>query len=753
MANETQIIITAVTAQAEASLRTLGQSVSGVSRQMLDMSGVAGTLAGALSLTAFAGMIKHSIDAADELNNLSIKTGTSVEQLAGLKYAAEQSDTSLQAVAGAAKKLSTNMAENPAIFKKFGIDAKDSTGALIQLANIFSAMPDGVEKTALAVKLMGKSGEEMIPFLNQGGDAIQTLVNHGMEYNPVTAESARLAADFNDNLKKLQDSAGKAGMAMTNELLPQLTQISEAMAQAARDSGLLKSLWVGLGGLGTAVFTDEMLTRSAQIERRITSINDQIKSAEGMRGIATPISIPLHIERGNLERELADIRKSAEDAARKPVADMSKTGDGKGAQLACEISGGKWINGKCIKPETGKSKVDQNETTLASMQSELFRKQMEEMGVSAEQTKVYELAMKGATRAQIEEAQAIADSIAPIKAKLEAEKQAKKQIEDFAKGSTLVSGMKKDFEIDLAKKNRTLNDAMTSAADKQHADNLDGVSSRTARLRDELEKSNLTQEAQLHLLNAINQAESDQRKGLEELRLQVDKNNASWEYGANVALRNYLDEISNVAKQSEGLFSRAFKGMEDSLVNFVKTGKLDFKSLADSIITDLIRMQIQKSIMQPMMSAGGDWLSTILPAFIGGVTGGGTSAQVSSAPVSQYSLSSGGSSIGMRASGGPVDKNSLYQVNERGPELLNMNGNDYLMMGGQGGFVKPLGAPVQGASQQNSGAITVMVNVNAQTGETKTSGGNADLNGLGTRIGSMVREIMVQEKRPGGVLA
>ena len=44
----------------------------------------------------------------------------------------------------------------------------------------------------------------------------------------------------------------------------------------------------------------------------------------------------------------------------------------------------------------------------------------------------------------------------------------------------------------------------------------------------------------------------------------------------------------------------AFKGMEDAMVNFVKTGKLDFKSLADSIISDIIRIQIQQKVTGPL---------------------------------------------------------------------------------------------------------------------------------------------------------
>ncbi len=46
---------------------------------------------------------------------------------------------------------------------------------------------------------------------------------------------------------------------------------------------------------------------------------------------------------------------------------------------------------------------------------------------------------------------------------------------------------------------------------------------------------------------------------------------------------------------------------------------------------------------------------------------------------------------GRRAIGGPVSPNSLYEVNEKGPEILEMDGRQYLMTGKQGGKVNANG--------------------------------------------------------------
>ncbi|CEL30198.1 phage tail tape measure protein [Pseudomonas fluorescens] len=75
----------------------------------------------------------------------------------------------------------------------------------------------------------------------------------------------------------------------------------------------------------------------------------------------------------------------------------------------------------------------------------------------------------------------------------------------------------------------------------------------------------------------------------------VDKAQADWSNGARSAFQNYAEQAADVAGQSKSLFTNAFSNMEDSIVNFVKTGKLSFKDLADGIIADLIRIQVRQA--------------------------------------------------------------------------------------------------------------------------------------------------------------
>lgn len=83
----------------------------------------------------------------------------------------------------------------------------------------------------------------------------------------------------------------------------------------------------------------------------------------------------------------------------------------------------------------------------------------------------------------------------------------------------------------------------------------------------------------------------------------------NWVVGASEATNNYLDMVRNTAAQTEAAFSSAFNGLEDVFVDFVRTGKTSFSSLADSIIADLIRIQTRQNITGPLASALGGLFS------------------------------------------------------------------------------------------------------------------------------------------------
>ena len=72
--------------------------------------------------------------------------------------------------------------------------------------------------------------------------------------------------------------------------------------------------------------------------------------------------------------------------------------------------------------------------------------------------------------------------------------------------------------------------------------------------------------------------------------------------GFQNALQDYIDSARNMGKQIQDATTAAFQGMEDAIVDFVKTGKLNFSSLVDSIISDLARIAVRQAITAPLAS-------------------------------------------------------------------------------------------------------------------------------------------------------
>lgn len=68
--------------------------------------------------------------------------------------------------------------------------------------------------------------------------------------------------------------------------------------------------------------------------------------------------------------------------------------------------------------------------------------------------------------------------------------------------------------------------------------------------------------------------------------------------GATKALNDFIDESTNLAKQSEQVWSKAFNSIGDAIAEFVKTGKLDFKSLVSSFLADIVRLNVNNFFAQ-----------------------------------------------------------------------------------------------------------------------------------------------------------
>lgn len=254
--NSTKIVISADTSAATTSIKNFSATLEGLSGKVAGLSTMAGHVGSAFAILATGGaaagglgaVVKGAIDAADKLNDLSQQVGISVKALAGYELAANQSGTSLEAIGRGVKGLSQNLLENGKALSAAGITAKDADGAMRQIADLFSQMPDGIEKTTLATKLFGKSGMEMIPMLNMGSKGLNDAAEKSEKYAAAMAALAPQADAFNDSLGELSMSGKILGLTLANDMMPFLLQTSSAMALAAQQGGIMEAALVGLGG-------------------------------------------------------------------------------------------------------------------------------------------------------------------------------------------------------------------------------------------------------------------------------------------------------------------------------------------------------------------------------------------------------------------------------------------------------------------------------------------------------------------------
>jgi len=155
----------------------------------------------------------------------------------------------------------------------------------------------------------------------------------------------------------------------------------------------------------------------------------------------------------------------------------------------------------------------------------------------------------------------------------------------------------------------------------------------------------------------------------DKLRVQGD-----WVNGASKAFQDYQDNANNVAAQTQNAFTDAFKGLEDVLTTFIRTGKLSFGSLVDSILADMARMEAKKFISSLMGGgSGGAGIFGSLFSMGLGLLGGGAgnlAAGSDGAIISDAVGGAGGILGGQFANGGDPPLNVPSLVGENGPELF-----------------------------------------------------------------------------------
>ncbi len=206
------------------------------------LASVAGNVGKVLAtvVTAVAALTGRAIAQADEMGKAAQRAGLGVDAFTALAFAAKLADVESGTLQSSIKKLSETMVdaakgggEAVRTFEELGVAFTDAEGRarpvdqmMVDLAARFESMPDGVDKVSLAVKLFGKSGQEMIPMLNAGKSGLQGMLSEARELGVVVGpEFANNAGTFMDGLSRVRSLFDGIFLQLADKLLPALNAL------------------------------------------------------------------------------------------------------------------------------------------------------------------------------------------------------------------------------------------------------------------------------------------------------------------------------------------------------------------------------------------------------------------------------------------------------------------------------------------------------------------------------------------------
>ena len=650
----------------------------GMLGSVLGRLGPAGLIVGASVAAVGYGMHQLVVPVAEvgeELNKLSQKTAVSVEALSALLYASELSDVSAESLTKALKFLSTAMfdakvkgGEGSAALKAFGVSALDAQGqirpteqVLLDLAEKFAAMPDSAEKAALAVKLFGKNGLDMIPMLNQGRDGLTEMMEEAKRLGLVmSADAARAAEEFNDNMKRLHAVNEGVQRQIGSALLPILADLTEQMFLAKTEAGGFTSELQAITHNRQQVLTflEEVATglgfiaESAVLAKRVISQPFDSLSVVA-KDVETWIKTDLlrsmksmGYDEGQINAEIAKLQAARDRFVEAANDRLMNLNDNPGyvnriekffdeQRRTVRVMGQRFVLDTAEQaaqvqkiydeflPKMPRKRPSGLDLTGFEKNNEglQFLKQLEQratrvtQGEGAElRARALELERKGYAGV-VKEAEKYIDMIE----RMEKQKEADKKFEEYEKELQKAHQITENYignnrlkQEELQLKRQLLDVGEIERAALQTRFEMEKAAVMALRQAEQINDPGLKAEA----IAAINDALARQLPIVEQLARANVEYQRSFDYGLRSSLRTYIEDATNAAKQAERAVTGAFKGMEDAMVQFVTTGKVDFNSLANSIIADLVRIQIQKMITLPL--AG--WMSGL--NLLGGSSGG-----------------------------------------------------------------------------------------------------------------------------------
>lgn len=305
-----------------AAIASVKQGLGSINGQIASLKSGALAIGAAFATFRFAvapllNLARASVNAADDLLALSQRTGITVEKLSTLSHAAKAANTDIETVANAARLLSVKMLDAARGSKQatqllgaFGVTAADSLeGALEKVLTQLGAMPDGWQKSALAVKLFGRAGTALIPFAND----LKEGLDQARKFNiGISTETARAADEFNDSIAAVKAS-------LSTGFVTALTPVLQDLSRTLNDPKVQQSiqrLAAAVAGAVTAIASnfDTIATAAAVLGTALVA-NFAVKGVAALVAFVRQSALAAAASSAQRAATLAGLQATAQAAA------------------------------------------------------------------------------------------------------------------------------------------------------------------------------------------------------------------------------------------------------------------------------------------------------------------------------------------------------------------------------------------------------------------------------------------------------
>jgi hypothetical protein len=321
---QAELVISAID-KTKVAFATLKKNLSDIEQRALATNSVFAKFLPAIGAATITGFAKNLIDAADGMNDLSQRTGVSVERIAAWDLATRQSGTSVDALALAMNRGGKYIVEHSEELKKLGINATTAEELIFQLSDVISNLPaDDPRRAAISMQVLGRSAGELLPLLNQGSAALRQMVTEGSKNAQVMAELAPLADQFNDRLEVMTT---RAQITASKGILPLLAALEKFidLREELNDKVEAGNDAVTFAGIGAALNPLLVIPGVyAAIADEVGQVAEKTKEASDATSDYEKEQQALRIQRGLLNVQLEEQQKNLEKSRRSLNADAYK---------------------------------------------------------------------------------------------------------------------------------------------------------------------------------------------------------------------------------------------------------------------------------------------------------------------------------------------------------------------------------------------------------------------------------------------